>query len=138
MWPLIQVRCFRYGRFRQDVKAPFPPKDRSALWRLPNGKKICFVTDGKIVTPEGQKVHTPVLTLIKGSSHKLMCHLTREEVRELKKLAPQIEKLFKEATVRKPEEEKKDASVLARYAIHWDYKDKTPTQGTSDTRFLKG
>jgi len=124
------VRHFRYlKKYRQDVKTPFPPRDRSKLFKLDNGRKLCYVTDGEIVTDgattgkigKGEtRAHTPVLSIIKGGSHHLACNLTWDETKELMKLAPQIEKYFKDVGQKKAAQEQASLENRRRYALDWD------------------
>merc|ERR1719446_1408401 len=98
-----------YRHMPTEVKLSYPPKDRSQLWKLPDSKKIIFVTNGWYY-PEGKKgrenkVDTPVVTFAAAHSHNHLDSLTAAEWAAFDKLVPTLQAQFAECKKRLAEEE---------------------------------
>mmetsp|Transcript_42446 Transcript_42446/g.68665 ORF Transcript_42446/g.68665 Transcript_42446/m.68665 type:complete len:154 (-) Transcript_42446:51-512(-) len=104
-----------YHHFPTEAKLNWPPKDRSSLMKLPDSKRLMFITNGwtylnGMLGKRNKKI-TPMLSFASRSKHNHMDSLTVDEVRAFEKLIPAIKAQFAECKKSAAEEAAKDAQL---------------------------
>mmetsp|Transcript_16319 Transcript_16319/g.37658 ORF Transcript_16319/g.37658 Transcript_16319/m.37658 type:complete len:161 (-) Transcript_16319:85-567(-) len=90
-----------YNRFPTEVKVTHPARDRSRLWKFPDSKRLTYVTTGWYYPPnvkkiEENRIYTAVLSVVRPHSHAIIDSFTYDEMKELEKFLPTLEKQFQE------------------------------------------
>ena len=76
----------KFGYYNHDVRVPYPPKERSKVWSLPEHKKLIIVANGHINDHSKKKAlqpppAVPVTAVIfaKCNSFKIINNFTKAE-----------------------------------------------------------
>mmetsp|Transcript_104686 Transcript_104686/g.293406 ORF Transcript_104686/g.293406 Transcript_104686/m.293406 type:complete len:156 (-) Transcript_104686:116-583(-) len=105
----------QYRKFPTEVKLAYPPKDRSKLWQLPESKNLVFVTNGWMYENcqpgADKKKPVTVLSFARRHTHNHIESLTFDEVTQLQKLLPDLEKQFAECEKTMAEDLEADAQL---------------------------
>ena len=91
----------KFGYYTHDVRVPYPPKQRSKVWKLPVHRKLVFVTNGHLndyanraskEAPKTQRVTAVVFA--KSNTFKLINNFTRSEMEFIFDNVSQIRAMF--------------------------------------------
>ena len=111
----VRTKANKFGYYNHDVRVPYPPKDRSKVWSLPEHKKLVIVTNGHINDHSRKQAFQPppaipvtAVVFAKCNTFRIINNVTKPEFEFIITNKDRIRELFDTQASLKEELETKD------------------------------